>query len=129
MQDEPSRYDWLISLGQFGAWILTSAGAILDALYIRSAAKGLLQALSIIQNEGYQKGGGIGIDLQFGYALTATEEVLILILGLVALAAVIWIEYYFRKGRPKGLLLKRIGIVVGVEVAIVAVSALILLFV
>ena len=55
MQDNPSRFDWLISLGLFGAWILTSAGAILDALYIRSAAKGLLQALSIIQNEGYQK--------------------------------------------------------------------------
>ena len=125
MENSPSRYDWLISIGQFFAWMITSAGAVIDALYIRAAVSSILQALQVVQHDAYQKKGGIGIDLQFGFALTAVDEFVILILGCIALAVVIAIEYYFRKGRPKGYLGKRIRNVVLIEIAVFLVSILI----
>jgi hypothetical protein len=129
MDNAPSRFDWLISLGQFGAWILTSVAAVIDALYIRNAAQAVMRALQVVEYEAYQRKGGIGLDLQFGFALTAVDDILLLVLGCAALAAVIGIEYYMRKGRPKGLLLKRIGKVVLIEVIIFAVAILVLMFV
>lgn len=129
MATASARPDWLVSLGQFGAWILTSAGAIFDALYIRSAIQSILSALSLAHGAAYQRQGGLGVDFQFTNALTATDEFLLVVLGCVALACIIAIEYYFRKGRPRGLLLKRIGRVVLIEVAVFVVAILIVMFV
>ncbi len=122
MENAESRWGWLITIGQYFAWLITAIGAVLDALYLRDAFSALLNVLQVIHSTNYTRGGGIGIDFTFAYAMTAYDEVMILILGLAAVAAVIAIEYYFRKGRPKGLLFKRIGLVVGIEIAIVAVS-------
>lgn len=126
MQYNPTRNDWLVSLGLFFAWIITSLGVIIDALYIRSAAQAILQRLSVIGYEAYQKKGGVGIDFQLGYALTTTDMVLLLILGCLALAFIIAIEYYFRKGRTKGLHWLRVRNVVLIEIAVFIIAILIL---
>ena len=116
---------WLVDLGQFGAWILTSAGAVVDTLYAVSATQVIFQALKITEYSAYRHRGGIGIDLQFGFTLTALDSLLLLVLACASVAAVIAIEYYFRKGRLKGLLLKRIVKVLGIEAAIIAAAILI----
>ena len=126
MQDNPSRYDWLVSLGLFFSWIITSIGVLIDALYTRSAVQAILQRLQVIGNEAYKAKGGVGLDFQLGYALTTTDMTLLLVLGCVALGFIIAIEYYFRKGRPKGLHWKRVRKVVLIEIAVFIVSILII---
>jgi hypothetical protein len=118
------RNSWLISLAQFGAWIIASLGAIVDALYIRDFVDTLFSVIMASHNENFHRSGGVGLDLTFGYALTAYDEAMLFTLGIAAMALVIVIEYYFRRGRAKGLLFKRIGTVFGVELAIVAASIL-----
>lgn len=122
MENMESRWGWLITIGQALAWLITSLGAVADALYLRDAFSALLNVLQVIHSTNFTRGGGIGIDFTFAYAMSAYDEVMIFVLGLAAIAAVIAIEYYFRKGRPKGLLLKRIGLVFGIEIAIIIVS-------
>ncbi len=120
-----SKTGWLVTLGQYIAWLIAALGAILDALYIREAFTALLAGLELIHNANYYRRGGIGIDIPFQFQLTLYDEVLIFVLSIAAVAAAVAIEYFFRKGRPKGLLLKRIGVVFGIEIAIIVVSILI----
>ena len=123
------RTSWLVTLGQAIAWLIASLGAIADALYIREAFDALLALFQVIHTEYYHQSGGLGIDLPFSYQLTAYDETLLFVLAIAAVAVVVAIEYYFRRGRPKGLLARRVGIVFGVEIAIIAVSILIRLLV
>ena len=125
MEYEQERNGILISLGQFAAWLVASLGTIADVLYLRGAVTSLMTILDAAHAGVYQRGGGIGPDLSFGYQLSALDQGLIFVLGLAAVSAVVAIEYYFRKGRPKGLLLSRIGRVFGIEIAIVVISILI----
>jgi len=125
MDTNESKGGCLVTAGQYFAWLVTSLGAILDALYIREAALAGLALFQQAQYQIYRSKGGLGLDLSTGFAMTLYDDVIMLILGCLAIAAVIAIEYYFRKGRPKGLLLKRIGIVVGIEVGIIILSILI----
>jgi len=120
MEYNETRGGWLVSIGQYIAWLITSLGAIMDALYIREAVLYILSLYQVIQTEAFHKRGGIGLNLQYGFAMSAVDDFLLLILGCGAVVAAVTIEYYFRKGRPKGLLLKRIGVVVGVEIGIIA---------
>ena len=126
MEQPQSRLGWLVSLGQFFAWVLSSIGALLDMLYIRQAVMAILQALRVVQQDAYQRSGGIGLDFQFGYALSAFDNFFLLFLGCAALASVIGIEYYLRKGRPRGLLWKRFAKVLVIELAIFLAAILIL---
>lgn len=121
MEALKERNSWLITIAEFGAWLIASLGTIADALYIRDFVDTILTVLQANHNLNFSRSGGIGVDLTFSYAMTTFDEALIFILGLAAIAAVIWIEYFFRKGRPKGLMFKRIGIVFGVELVIIAV--------
>lgn len=125
MEYNETRGGWLVSVGQFLVWMATSAGVVVDALYIREAVTAILSAWQVFHTIAYRKSGGVGIDLSAGFALTTFDEILLIILGCGAVAAVVAIDYYFRRGRPKGLLLKRIGIVVGIEMAIVAASIIV----
>lgn len=115
----------LATLGLYFAWLVTSVGVIIDALYIREAVVAILTTVNAVHSQNFTRSGGIGIDLTFAYSMTFYDELILTILFIAAIAFVIAIEYYFRKGRPKGLLLKRIGIVVGIEVAIIVVSIIV----
>ncbi len=122
MEYDASRGGLLVTLGQFAAWVVTAIGAVIDALYVREAILSLLSVVQAIRSADYHRNGGLGLDFQTGFAISAIDDVVMLILGCGAIAAVVAIEYYYRKGRPKGLLLKRIGTVVGIEVAILVIS-------
>jgi hypothetical protein len=116
---------WLASIGLFVAWMVTGVIAIFDALYFREA---MLSIASLIQSEQYKvfrRNGGIGLDFSTGYMVSFLDNVLLMVLAVGTVVAVIAMEYYYRKGRVKGLLWKRIGIVFGIEVAIIVVSIII----
>jgi hypothetical protein len=116
---------WLVSIGLAVAWLITGVLTVIDGLYIRDALLSIASFFQMEQYQVYRQNGGIGLDFATGYMISLLDDVLLLILGLGMVVTVIGIEYYFRKGRPQGLLLKRIGIVFGVEVAIIVVSILI----
>jgi hypothetical protein len=125
MEQIESRGGWVATLVLYVAWAITAIGTILDALYVREAVMAIASRIQMAQDLAYHNRGGVGIDLTMGFAMTAFDEILIIILGCVAVAVVVSIEYYYRKGRPKGLLYKRIGIVVGIEVAVIVVGIII----
>jgi hypothetical protein len=115
----------LVSLGQYFAWFVTSVLAVVDMLYVREAVTAILSAISAAKDVAFHAAGGLGLDFSTGFALSLADDIIILILGIAAISAVVYIEYYFRKGQPKGLLLKRIGKVAAIEVAIIIVSIII----
>jgi hypothetical protein len=125
MSTNENQAGCLVSLGQYFAWFVTSLLAVIDALYIRDVVSQGLARFQVAQTEAFHQAGGIGLDFSSGFAMTFVDDVILLTLGIAAIAAVITIEYYFRKGQPQGLLLKRIGIVFGIEIAVIAVSIII----
>ena len=123
-----SRFGWLISIVQGLAWLVTGAGAIVDAIYIREGLLRVLAWFRATQLAAFHANGGIGNDLGMTFRLTAVDFLTIFILACGAVVAIVWIEYFYRMGRPKGLLWKRLFRVVVVEAAIILVSTLIQFF-
>lgn len=118
---------WLVTIAQFTAWLVTSLVAVVDALYIREGVLAVLQALQIIDYNNLHKQGFSGLNYQFGFAITAADNVMMLILGIAVVSFTIWVEYYFRKGRPLGQMWKRIGMVLGGEIVLIVVMILIMM--
>ncbi len=129
MIENETRGGWIATLSLYAAWAVASAGAILDALFIREAFLALLAWYKVIATNAYHQAGGIGDNLITTFGVSAVDNFLLLILGCAAIAVTIWIEYYFRKGRPLGLLYKRIGRVFLVELIIVVAALVIRQFV
>ena len=125
MDDNQTKGGWIVDVVQYVTWLVTSLVVVVDALYVREAVLAGLSLFQMAQTENYHRQGGVGLDLSTGFAISLIDDFMLLILGCAAVAAVIVIEYYFRRGRPKGLLLKRIGTVVGIELAIIVVSIII----
>ncbi len=125
MNTNASQDSCLVSIGQAFAWLVASILAIISGLYLREAILSIASLFQAAQYQVYRQKGGLGLDFQTGYMISFLDNVVLLTLGITIIAAVIAIEYYLRKGRAKGLLLKRIGIVAGIEVAIILVSILI----
>ena len=115
----------LVSLGQAFAWLVTSLLAVVDMLYVREAVLTILTAFQTAHDVAFHASGGIGLDFSTGFAISLADNVMLFVLGIATVSAVVGIEYYFRKGQPKGLLLKRIGKVAAIEVGIILVSILI----
>ena len=124
MEIKASRPEWLVSIGQGLAWLAASFGVLLSAIFIREFVLEILTWYRTLHLEALQKGGVIAKELETNTRLSAVDFIMIFILTCAAAWAVIDIEYYFRKGRAKGLLLKRILKVAGIEAGIILGSVL-----
>ncbi len=120
-----SKGGWLVTIAQYVAWLVAAMGTIIDLLATREAILAILAVFSVFNTAAYHARGGVGEDFITTFGLTAVDNFMLLIMGLGAIVATIWIEYYFRKGRPQGLLFKRIGKVLLVEIAIVIVTVIV----
>lgn len=129
MIENETRGGWIATLSLYAAWAVASAGAILDALFIREMFLALLAWYNVLANEAYRRAGGIGSNLITGFGVSAADNFILLILACAAIAVTIWVEYYFRKGRPLGLLYKRIGRVFLIELIIIVAALVIRQFV
>lgn len=119
----------LVSIGSAFAWLVTSLLAVISGLYVREAVLTIAGLFQVAQEQGYKQSGGIGLDFTPGRVVLLFDNILLVVLGIGLVASIIWIEYFFRKGRPQGLLLKRIGIVAGIEAVIIVASIVIRLVV
>ena len=124
MEVKESRLSWLVSIGQWLAWLATAVGVIISAIYIREALLDFLVRYGVYRLEDYQEQGVIAKGLEINSQVGAVDYFAIFILACLAVCAIVWIEYYFRRGRLKGVLWKRVFKVAGVEVAIIAGSVL-----
>jgi hypothetical protein len=125
MDQDANKGGCLVSLGQAFAWLVTSLLAVVDMLYVREAVLSILLAIQTTKAQATHAAGGVGLDFSTGFAVSLADDAMLFILGIATVAAVVAIEYYFRKGQPKGLLLKRIGTVAAIEVGIIVVSILV----
>jgi hypothetical protein len=119
MEESGPKYGWLTSIVQTLAWFVAILGAVVDIFALREAYLALLAWYRVVSTQAFHEAGGLGVDIWTGVRLTAIDILTWVILCITALVAMIGIEYYFRKGREKGLLYKRIGKVLGIEAAIV----------
>lgn len=125
MVQNDSQGGWLASLSHYGAWFVGSLLALVDMLAVREAILALLSWYSVAEQSAYHQRGGVGQDIFTQFGISAADNVVLLVLGCGVVATVVIIEAYFRKGRAKGLLYKRIGKVLLIEVLIIVVAIVI----
>lgn len=125
MESTESKGGWLTTIMVYIAWAATVAGAVIDALMVREAVLAILAWVKVIKTEAYHQAGGVGQDILTGFGLAAIDYAVVFLLAIIAIGFTIWLEYYFRKGRTLGLLYKRIGKVVAVEIGIIVAAVLI----
>lgn len=117
---------WLAAVGQNLAWLAVSAGAIIDAIYIREAVLEFLVWYRDRYLQGEHESGSLGLlRLQTSSQVTLVDFITIFVAAIAVGGVIVWLEYYFRKGRQNGLLVKRVLGVAAVEVSIVVASILI----
>lgn len=129
MKEKINWDSWVVSIGLVVAWIVASIGALFAALYIREAIISIATLFQVASQQAYKAAGGIGIDFTPGRVVFLFDNIMLFTLGIGVVAVAIWIEYYFRKGRPQGLLIRRIVKVLGIEIAVIVVSIIIRLVV
>jgi hypothetical protein len=123
------KSNWSTTLVYFVAWLVCSILLIVDILMIREASKSVMTAIQARQVAMSEAGEAGRTLINTGFIMRAIDTSLIFGGMIVAAALAIAIEVYFRRGKEKGLLWKRIGQVLGIEVAIILVSVVIQTFV
>ena len=126
---EKNQGNWSATILYLLSWLICSLLVIADVLMIREASVTTLSTIYAKQVEASASGEKTATQINAGYQLTAIDAGMMFGGGIVAVVLAIAIEYYFRMGQKLGHLLKRIGIVVGIEVAVVVVCVLVLAFV
>jgi hypothetical protein len=126
MESNESKGGLLATVSLYVAWVIAAVGSIIDAIAIRQAILSLLAIFKVVNQETYRSKGGVGEDIFTNFGISAVDNVFILILGCVAIGVTVWAEYYFRKGRPQGLLYKRIAKVLGAEIGIIILTLIII---
>ena len=124
--NKPKGEGWLASLSHYGAWAITAAGAVIDLVALREALLALLAVFKVISSAAYHRRGNVGEDFVTTFGITAFDNFMLLVLGCAAIVFIIWVEYYFRKGRPLGLLYKRIAKVALIEIGVIVLAVIII---
>lgn len=119
MESKNTRAEWLVSIGQVLAWLVTAAGVILTALFVREAAADFLMWNGARRLQSFREAGEVGRALRTSTQIRAADFIIIFILTCLGVWAAIEIDFYFRRGRPKGLLLRRFLTVAGIEIGII----------
>lgn len=122
---EEKKSHWSETILYNLAWLICSLLIIVDILGIREATLDVMTAVQARRIEASAAGEKVATQLESGFTVGAVDQALLFGGGIVAVSLAIAIEYYFRKGKEKGQLFKRIGIVLGIQVAVFLVCVLI----
>jgi hypothetical protein len=121
---ESSKGSWWKVVIHYVSWLVASLLAIVDALLLRQAVISFMiwNQTRIIEAQRAQ--GLVPEKIQLGFTTEAVAQWALFILGITVVTAVIWIEYYFRKGIAIDKFFQRIGIVLGTEVGLIVLAVI-----
>jgi len=123
------KSNWSASILYMLAWLVCSILVIVDILAIREASKDILTAARANQIAKSAEGEKGSTLISTGFTMTAIDQGFLFMGGILAVVLAIAIEYYFRLVNQKGILLKRIGLVVAIQVGVFIICVLIQTFV
>jgi len=109
------------------AWFICAVIVIADVLVVRQASLDVMTAVQVQVIENSENKGAAR--LNSGYITEFIDRAIIIAGAMVAVAFSIYIEYYFRKGKEQGNLLKRIGRTLAILIGVLLVAVIILTFV
>ncbi len=116
---------WALPILYSLAWLICSFLVVVDALTVRQATLDVLTAVQVRQVEASAENERVRTQLDTGFVIGAVDQGMLFFGGVVAVVLSLAIEYYFRMGQKQGVLLKRIGMVAGIQVAVLIVSLLV----
>jgi len=109
------------------AWFICAVIVIADVLVVRQASLDVMTAVQVQVIENSENKGAAR--LNSGCITEFIDRAIIIAGAMVAVAFSIYIEYYFRKGKEQGNLLKRIGRTLAILIGVLLVAVIILTFV
>ena len=74
MGPKETRTEWLVSIGQVLAWLITAAGVILTALFVREAAMDFLVWNGARRLQSFREAGEVGRALQIDTQIQAVDH-------------------------------------------------------
>jgi hypothetical protein len=122
---ETEQPHWSSTVLYILAWLLCCVLIIVDILSIREASLDIVTALRVQRQDEAPEGQLTLEKLRSGFRTEALDKGFLFFGALVAVALALGLEYYFRTGSQKGKLLRRIGQVVGIQLAIILVCVVI----
>ena len=126
---EKSQGNWSTTILYYLAWLICCLLIVADILMIRQASVTTLSAIYAKRIEASAPGEKNANQINLSNQVTVIDEVVLFGGGVVAVALAIAVEYYFRMGQKKGMLVKRVGTVVGIELVLLLICFLIMTFV
>ena len=123
---ENSQPHWMRSILYVLVWLVCCLLAVADMLAIREASLDILTAVQVQRIENARETQANMERIHFGFKMQAIDQVMLFVGGIIAMIFALGIEYYFRMGQKKGVLLQRIGRVVAIQVGIFVICVIIL---
>ncbi len=122
--------DWKDTLLYVVAWLASTVLFVIVLVIFRGLVMDLMTWISLSW-EALNPQGWHAVSLSYRWIQEFIDRAMLLILGCIAIAAMVAIEYYYRRGAQQGTLVKHIARVVGAELAVgtlgLALSALLAL--
>ena len=115
---ENNEPHWASTILYSLVWLICSLLVIVDVLVIREASLDIMTVALAQKQTGSER-------MALGLSIDAIDRGMMFFGGILAVSLAIAIEYYFRIGQKKGLLLKRIGRVFGALIGVFIVCVII----
>jgi len=117
---------WSANIVYLLAWLICSILLIVGLLVVREATVSVMRAIQVRQVAASAAGEAGKTLLDTGFTMRAIDTSIIFVGAIVAAGLAIGIEVYFRRGKDQGKLWQRIGLVLGIEVAVILISLIII---
>jgi hypothetical protein len=119
--DLSTSSDWKDTVLYITAWLASTVLLAILLVIVRGIAMDFMMWIGLtweaVNFEAWRE-----VSRSYAWIQEFVDRVVILVMGCVAVAAMVWIEYYYRKGVQKGVLIKRIVRVVAGELIIAALA-------
>jgi hypothetical protein len=115
---EENQPHWASTILYSLAWLICCLLIIVDILAIREASLDVLTSIQARRVANAARGEAGQERLETGFTIEAIDQGMLFFGGITAVALAIGLEYYFRIGKQKGKLVLRVGMTLGILVAI-----------
>ncbi len=117
---------WSANIVYLLAWLICSILLIVALLVVREATISIMRTIQARVVAASATGEAGKTLLDTGSTIRAIDTSVIFVGAIVAAGLAIGIEVYFRRGKDQGKLWQRIGLVLGIEVAVILISLIII---